>query len=93
MSRPKRNSLNVRVDNDLFEAVDRLAKRTGQTRSSAIRVLLATALGDPPLEVQSREVLIALTEIRKIAVRRLAAELNDRLPTILEETIAANPEL
>lgn len=88
------NFLHFRVDDSLMARVDEIAERTpGGNRSQVCRLLLGQALGDDLAVAAIEEALYEYSMIRKRVTAKLALEMSERLPAILDaETKALRDE-
>jgi len=88
------NFLHFRVDDSLMARVDEIADRTKNgNRSQVCRLLLAQALGDDLAVAAIEEALYEYSAIRKRVTAKLALEMSERLPAILDaETKALRDE-
>ncbi len=73
--------LNVRVDEEMVEELDRFAADNQTTRSIAVRTLLRTALDQPKGKALAGEVIALLSKHRKLALARF----NEGLQRVVEE--------
>lgn len=91
----RKNFVHFRVDDELADALDRYAEKNRVSRSTAARALLETSLGideglDPEDAATAAIVSQAFHQFHGAvsrAVGKVASELTDRLPKILQREI------
>lgn len=77
--------INFRCDKDLSVAVADFAKELKVSRSEACRLLLTRGLGQPLIRAEIREAHFQFSELRKVAVGRLAMKMQELIPALLQE--------
>lgn len=73
--------LHVRVDEEMVEEIDKLATQLGVDRSVTVRSLLAAALHEPAKRAATREVVMLLSQQRKLILARF----NDVLQAAVDD--------
>lgn len=91
MPKPKKAPprLSFRVDVDLVDRVHEYADKNNITVSEACRMILRMALGDEASRAVATETIYTFQALRHRAVRRLAAEMQEMFPTILDQELEA----
>jgi hypothetical protein len=93
MARPKRddagakNFIHFRADDDLMDLLDNGARGLGVSRSQYARTLILTGLHTPATITASKEAIYTFSGVVRRVVKRLSADLIERLPAVLEEEL------
>lgn len=75
--------VSLRLDDDLAAKIDKFADREGVSRSSAIRLLLGAALGEPASVSATREAVFELPGLRKRFLAQLVIQVQEAIPGAL----------
>lgn len=81
--------LHFRIDDGLNTLVREYAKDQDVSVSEACRMLLRITLGDEAALAAVTETIYTFQAMRTRVVSRLAAEMQDRFPAVLDEELAA----
>lgn len=84
----KMRNLHFRADDALIEDLDAFAASLPDgNRSQAIRMLLHQALGNDAQRAAATEAIYAFQGTQKRVLRRLAGQMQDLLPSVVEEEL------
>lgn len=87
MAQKDKGYLHFRASRDLIARIDEIKGPTGN-RSEVIRALLYQALGDSVTRTAAVQAVYDYTGVQRKVFRELAAEMNERLPEIVDRVIA-----
>jgi len=87
--KPAKPRLHFRVDDSLNALVRDYAEDQGVSVSEACRLILRVTLGDDDALAAVTETIYTFQAMRTRVVSRLAAEMQDRFPAVLDEELAA----